>query len=280
MRSSTGRTRGVASREGAILGAFSSVTGAMVRRLKIARCAPVHNILAKPARKGNWTHPGACDETERGRDWPALRFNLRRCWRPLSAADPVETRCCPASSPTCRQGCRSSCRRGRRRRSSRSSWTTTTRARSRAGRSARRLSPCWSRSTRSSPSQVRPRPSRGPLAAATNAAPTPSINAVASAPSAPPPPSALFPRLRLVPADFFFHSPRFAGLETRRGLSRKLNVSARQVQVWFQNKRQRERKLSRAKGLPLDSRATRHACGRGGACQARSLRSDGPLKAG
>ena len=68
-------------------------------------------------------------------------------------------------------------------------------------------------------------------------------------PSAPPPPSALFPRLRLVPADFFFHSPRFAGLETRRGLSRKLNVSARQVQVWFQNKRQRERKLSRAKGL-------------------------------
>ena len=41
----------------------------------------------------------------------------------------------------------------------------------------------------------------------------------------------------------------FPGLETRRDLSRKLNVSARQVQVWFQNKRQRERKLSRAKGL-------------------------------
>jgi len=41
----------------------------------------------------------------------------------------------------------------------------------------------------------------------------------------------------------------FPGLETRRELSRKLNVSARQVQVWFQNKRQRERKLSRAKGL-------------------------------
>ena len=40
-----------------------------------------------------------------------------------------------------------------------------------------------------------------------------------------------------------------AGLETRRELSRKLNVSARQVQVWFQNKRQRERKLSRAKGM-------------------------------
>ena len=40
-----------------------------------------------------------------------------------------------------------------------------------------------------------------------------------------------------------------AGLETRRELSQKLNVSARQVQVWFQNKRQRERKLSRAKGL-------------------------------
>jgi len=41
----------------------------------------------------------------------------------------------------------------------------------------------------------------------------------------------------------------FPGLDTRRELSRKLNVSARQVQVWFQNKRQRERKLSRAKGL-------------------------------
>jgi len=41
----------------------------------------------------------------------------------------------------------------------------------------------------------------------------------------------------------------FPGLETRRELSRKLNVSVRQVQVWFQNKRQRERKISRAKGL-------------------------------
>lgn len=40
-----------------------------------------------------------------------------------------------------------------------------------------------------------------------------------------------------------------SGLDTRRELSRKLNVSARQVQVWFQNKRQRERKLSRSKGL-------------------------------
>ena len=40
-----------------------------------------------------------------------------------------------------------------------------------------------------------------------------------------------------------------AGLETRRELSRKLNVSARQVQVWFQNRRQRERKLSRANGV-------------------------------
>merc|ERR1719460_2948905 len=40
----------------------------------------------------------------------------------------------------------------------------------------------------------------------------------------------------------------FPGLETRRELSRKLNVSARQVQVWFQNKRQRERKISRSKG--------------------------------
>ena len=41
----------------------------------------------------------------------------------------------------------------------------------------------------------------------------------------------------------------FPSLETRRELSRKLNVSARQVQVWFQNKRQRERKLSRAKAM-------------------------------
>lgn len=41
----------------------------------------------------------------------------------------------------------------------------------------------------------------------------------------------------------------FPGLDTRRELSRKLNVSPRQVQVWFQNKRQRERKLSRAKGM-------------------------------
>ena len=182
MRSSTGRTRGVASREGAILGAASSVTGQNHVEAKNCPVCASRNILAKPADKGNWTHPGAVDETERGSDWPALRFNLRRCWRPSAAVYTVETRCCPASSPTCRQGCRSSCRRGRRRRSSRSSWTTTTRARSRAGRSARRLSPCWSRSTRSSPSQVRPRPSRGPLAAATNAAPTPSINAVASAP--------------------------------------------------------------------------------------------------
>merc|ERR1712070_845362 len=30
----------------------------------------------------------------------------------------------------------------------------------------------------------------------------------------------------------------FPGLDTRRELARKLNVSARQVQVWFQNKRQ------------------------------------------
>ena len=41
----------------------------------------------------------------------------------------------------------------------------------------------------------------------------------------------------------------FAGLDTRRELARKLNVSPRQVQVWFQNKRQRERKISRAKGM-------------------------------
>merc|ERR1719446_577947 len=41
----------------------------------------------------------------------------------------------------------------------------------------------------------------------------------------------------------------FPGLDTRRELARKLNVSARQVQVWFQNKRQRERKISRSKGL-------------------------------
>jgi len=41
----------------------------------------------------------------------------------------------------------------------------------------------------------------------------------------------------------------FPSLDTRRELSRKLNVSARQVQVWFQNKRQRERKLSRSKGM-------------------------------
>jgi hypothetical protein len=32
-------------------------------------------------------------------------------------------------------------------------------------------------------------------------------------------------------------------------LSKKLGVSARQVQGWFQNKRQRERKISRSKGM-------------------------------
>jgi len=41
----------------------------------------------------------------------------------------------------------------------------------------------------------------------------------------------------------------FPGLETRRDLARQLNVSARQVQVWFQNKRQRERKISKQMGL-------------------------------
>ena len=39
------------------------------------------------------------------------------------------------------------------------------------------------------------------------------------------------------------------GLQTRMELSKKLGVSARQVQVWFQNKRQRERKISRSKGM-------------------------------
>ena len=181
MRSSTGRTRGVASREGAILGAASSVTGQMMWRLKIARCAPVVTFWRSlPAKATGRTLVRATRPSE-------VAIGLRFASTFAAVGDPlqtytVETRCCPASSPTCRQGCRSSCRRGRRRRSSRSSWTTTTRARSRAGRSARRLSPCWSRSTRSSPSQVRPRPSRGPLAAATNAAPTPSINAMASAP--------------------------------------------------------------------------------------------------
>lgn len=43
--------------------------------------------------------------------------------------------------------------------------------------------------------------------------------------------------------------PSRAGLETRRDLARQLNVSARQVQVWFQNKRQRERKISKQMGL-------------------------------
>ena len=38
-------------------------------------------------------------------------------------------------------------------------------------------------------------------------------------------------------------------VQTRRELSTKLNVSARQVQVWFQNKRQRERKQARGKGV-------------------------------
>ena len=40
----------------------------------------------------------------------------------------------------------------------------------------------------------------------------------------------------------------FPGLDARRELAKQLNVSPRQVQVWFQNKRQRERKISRAKG--------------------------------
>jgi len=39
------------------------------------------------------------------------------------------------------------------------------------------------------------------------------------------------------------------GLQTRMELSKKLGVSARQVQVCFQNKRQRERKISRSKGM-------------------------------
>merc|ERR1719238_1855781 len=41
----------------------------------------------------------------------------------------------------------------------------------------------------------------------------------------------------------------FPGLDARRELAKQLNVSPRQVQVWFQNKRQRERKISRAKGF-------------------------------
>merc|ERR1719487_1256664 len=41
----------------------------------------------------------------------------------------------------------------------------------------------------------------------------------------------------------------FPGLDARRELAKQLNVSPRQVQVWFQNKRQRERKISRQKGL-------------------------------
>jgi len=40
----------------------------------------------------------------------------------------------------------------------------------------------------------------------------------------------------------------FPGMEARRELARQLNVTVRQVQVWFQNKRQRQRKVSRAKG--------------------------------
>ena len=35
----------------------------------------------------------------------------------------------------------------------------------------------------------------------------------------------------------------FPGLDARRELAKQLNVSPRQVQVWFQNKRQRERKI-------------------------------------
>ena len=41
----------------------------------------------------------------------------------------------------------------------------------------------------------------------------------------------------------------FPGLDARRELAKQLSVSPRQVQVWFQNKRQRERKISRQKGL-------------------------------
>lgn len=51
----------------------------------------------------------------------------------------------------------------------------------------------------------------------------------------------------------------FPSMETRRELAKQLHVTPRQVQVWFQNKRQRERKVSRAKAEQTASVAKSHA---------------------